>query len=118
MDVQCKSCEAGSHITVIAEGKAFGVWRSLLLSEQDSRTTSDTELLQRLVDLTQTAKCWAVILSKGGHFAAAVFDLRPAQHAQHSKADVLNLKELAHKSFHRYVVRSVSNSSCHMQHEH
>lgn len=92
---------------LLTEGRAFGVWRPLLLSEQDSRSTSDTELLQRLVDLTQTAKCWAVILSKGGHFAAAVFDLRPTQHAQHSKSDAPNFKELAHKSYHRYVVRSV-----------
>lgn len=101
-----------SHIAVTAmlhaDGKAFGVWRPLLLSDQDSRSATDKDLLQRLVDLTETAKCWAVILSKGGHFAAAIFDLRPTLHAQHGKADALHFKELAHKSFHRYVVRLVS----------
>lgn len=88
-----------------AEGKVFAVWRSVLISEQDNRATSDVELLQRLVSLTNSAQCWAVILSKGGHFSAAVFDLRPVPPSQHSKANAPLFKELAHKSYHRYVVR-------------
>ena len=88
-----------------AEGKLFAVWRPLLISEQDSRSTPDVELLQRLVALTDSARCWAIILSKGGHFSAAVYDLRPVPPLQHSRANAPLFKELAHKSYHRYVVR-------------
>ena len=88
-----------------AEGKVFAVWRPVLISEQDSRSLPDTELLQRLVAVSHSAQCWAVILSKGGHFSAAVFDLRPVPPQQHSKATAPLFKELAHKSYHRYVVR-------------
>ena len=83
----------------------FAVWRPVIISEQDSRSLPDVELLQRLVAVTDSAQCWAVILSKGGHFSAAVFDLRPMPPVQHSKANAPLFKELAHKSYHRYVVR-------------
>ena len=83
----------------------FAVWRPIIISEQDSRSLPDVELLQRLVAVTDSAQCWAVILSKGGHFSAAVFDLHPVPPSQHSKANAPLFKELAHKSYHRYVVR-------------
>ena len=83
----------------------FAVWRPIIISEQDSRSLPDLELLQRLVAVTDSAQCWAVILSKGGHFSAAVFDLHPVPPSQHSKANAPLFKELAHKSYHRYVVR-------------
>lgn len=88
------------------DGKLFAVWRPVLLSEHDNRSIPDTELLQRLITLTDSAKCWAVILSKGGHFSATVFDLRPVPPSQHSKSNAPLFKDLAHKSFHRYVVRA------------
>ncbi|KAL0031417.1 hypothetical protein WJX79_010554 [Trebouxia sp. C0005] len=88
------------------EGGVFAVWRPVLISEQDSRSIPDVELLQRLITLTDSAQSWVVILSKGGHFSAAVFDLRPVPPSQHSKANAPLFKELAHKSYHRYVVRA------------
>ena len=94
-----------SLLAFSADGKVFAVWRPVLLSEHDSRTIPDTELLQRLITLTDSAKCWAVILSKGGHFSATIFDLCPTPPSQHSKSNALLFKDLAHKSFHRYVVR-------------
>ncbi len=96
---------AQQHNCLYAEGKVFAVWRPVLISEQDSRSIPDVELLQRLITLTDSAQCWVVILSKGGHFSAAVFDLRPVPPSQHSKANAPLFKELAHKSYHRYVVR-------------
>ena len=96
---------AQQHNYLYAEGKVFAVWRPVLISEQDSRSIPDVELLQRLITLTDSAQCWVVILSKGGHFSAAVFDLRPVPPSQHSKANTPLFKELAHKSYHRYVVR-------------
>lgn len=96
---------AQQHNCVYVEGKVFAVWRPVLISEQDSRSIPDVELLQRLITLTDSAQCWVVILSKGGHFSAAVFDLRPVAPSQHSKANAPLFKELAHKSYHRYVVR-------------
>lgn len=96
---------AKQHNCLYAEGKVFAVWRPVLISERDSRSIPDVELLQRLITLTDSAQCWVVILSKGGHFSAAVFDLRPVPPSQHSKASAPLFKELAHKSYHRYVVR-------------
>ena len=90
----------------------FAVWRPVIISEQDSRSLPDVELLQRLVAVTDSAQCWAVILSKGGHFSAAVFDLRPVPPSQHSKAHAPLFKELAHKSYHRYVVRYAASLCC------
>ncbi|KAL3146340.1 hypothetical protein ABBQ32_003031 [Trebouxia sp. C0010 RCD-2024] len=87
-------------------GKLFAIWRPVIISEQDSRSLPDVELLHRLVAVTDSAQCWAVILSKGGHFSAAVFDLRPVPPFQHSKANAPLFRELAHKSYHRYVVRA------------
>lgn len=101
-------CACKNHIrssSATAEGKLFAVWRPVIISEQDSRSLSDIELLQRLTALSDSAQCWVVILSKGGHFSAAVFDLRPVPPSQHNKASVPLFKELVHKSYHRYVVR-------------
>ena len=98
-------CDDQTAACANAGGKVFAVWRPIIISEQDSRSLPDVELLQRLVAVTHSAQCWAVILSKGGHFSAAIFDLRPVPPSQHSKANAPLFKELAHKSYHRYVVR-------------
>ena len=103
MDMAADNTSAA--LCAIAEGKLFAVWRPVIISEQDSRSLPDVELLQRLTALSGSAQCWAVILSKGGHFSAAVFDLRHVPPSQHSKASAPLFKELAHKSYHRYVVR-------------
>lgn len=46
---------------------------------------------------------WGVILSSGGHFAAAVVETRVTPKAR-GFSDILTV--LAHKTYHRYVVRA------------
>ena len=46
---------------------------------------------------------WAVVMLRGGHFAAAVFTVDPARVANPRQPD--KFEALAHKSAHRYVVR-------------
>lgn len=57
---------------------------------------------------TEVADCrrWAVVIASGGHFAATVFDLAPSPSGkQQSKGEPLLYDIVAHKTFHRYVVR-------------
>ena len=89
-----------------AEGKPFAVWRCLLVSEVDSRAPlTDEQLLHSLQQLTRSTQTWVVIMSKAGHFAAAVFDLRPRPGKQQGRGEQPLFGTLAHKTFHRYVVR-------------
>ena len=49
---------------------------------------------------------WAVVVSSGGHFAAAVFAMAPAAAGrQQPKVERHQLEVVAHKTVHRYVVR-------------
>lgn len=51
---------------------------------------------------------WAVVVASGGHFAATVFELAPAHTGkQQPKGEPLLYDIVAHKTFHRYVVRQV-----------
>lgn len=83
----------------------FAIWRVLLGS--DAKTASPATLKQRLVALRQDAGFWAIILNRGGHFAAAIFSHIPAK--PDSKAGkgpaTQPFQEITHKTFHRYVVR-------------
>ena len=65
-------------------------------------------LKQRLQSLRDDSGFWAVILSRGGHFAAAVFACRTSlsQPEKATKGAAAPLFQVvAHKTFHRYVVR-------------
>lgn len=93
-----------------AGGEQYAVWRCLLAPDPASRAEvppSDATCLQQLQQLAMQRSRWAIILSRGGHFAAAIFDVARDRLAagakpggQHEK-----LEAVAHKSFHRYVVR-------------
>ena len=61
-------------------------------------------LLPALLELRADPRKWVVVLSRGGHFAAAVFNCQPAGE-RHSKKDPPHFEVVAHKTFHRYVVR-------------
>eukprot|EP00698_Gefionella_okellyi_P011329 TRINITY_DN297_c1_g1_i2.p1 TRINITY_DN297_c1_g1~~TRINITY_DN297_c1_g1_i2.p1 ORF type:complete len:644 (-),score=172.20 TRINITY_DN297_c1_g1_i2:22-1953(-) len=63
-------------------GEVFRTWRAVLTQKGDA-TTADLRSLH-------TKRLWIVLLNRGGHFAGVVFDGK---------------KQLAHKTFHRYVVR-------------
>lgn len=97
-----------------ADGEMLGVWRCLVAPDKERGVDPPTPAaclaaLQQVA--TQGGKC-AVILLRGGHFAAAIYDLvRPegagaaAKGYSAAAADAC-LKEVAHKSFHKYVVRA------------
>ena len=58
---------------------------------------------------------WTVIIASGGHFAATVFSIRghgapPGK--QVPKGEALPYEILAHKTYHRYVVRYVGQPRC------
>ncbi|XVF79917.1 hypothetical protein PTKIN_Ptkin15bG0029000 [Pterospermum kingtungense] len=90
-------------------GERVSIWKSLILNENeivlyenDKETWSDSfgylrenEVIERLRSLIQEARDHArfriVLLSSGGHFAGCVFDGNSV---------------VAHKTFHRYVVRA------------
>lgn len=55
--------------------------------------------------LRQHGGRWAVVMLRGGHFAAGVFHIDPARVANPRQPD--KFEALAHKSAHRYVVRCV-----------
>ena len=84
----------------------FKVWRALLAPD---RITPDQAALEgSLHGLRQEASSeWAVILSRGGHFAAALFNVRPAGRpaSGQGRHEAPPFEVLAHKTFHRYVVR-------------
>ena len=73
----------------------------------DAKTASPSALKERLLALRQDAGFWAVILNRGGHFAAAIFSFSAAE----SKGTTAGnhapppFSIIAHKTFHRYVVR-------------
>lgn len=84
----------------------FKVWRALLAP--DRGVPDQAALAGSLRSLRQEASSeWAVILSRGGHFAAAIFNVRPAGRAAagQGRHEAQPFEVLAHKTFHRYVVR-------------
>ncbi|WPT16338.1 Ankyrin repeat and zinc finger domain-containing protein 1 [Picochlorum sp. SENEW3] len=95
----------------------LAVWKCLLMpssSRSDHAKNLDPiECVQRLVGMKKEAQQWAVIMFQGGHFAACVYSiespsenvLQRTDRASHEIAE-LSMTEIAHKSFHRYVVRA------------
>ena len=98
----------------------FAVWQTLFMSEGEAAQSapvpspdagpSNTNagpvaVLQQLRQ--KSGSIWVVVLSGGGHFAAAVFSLQPApaKGSNAPRADTPFFQVVAHKTFHRYVVR-------------
>ena len=77
------------------EGRRAAVWRSLLCRAGEAPSDEQLEVALREVAPAE-GKLWAVVLAAGGHVAAAVFE---------RKADGPPVA-VAHKTFHRYVVRA------------
>ena len=102
---------------MFAETK-FAIWRILLGA--DTKRANDTLLKERLLALRDDAGLWAVILSQGGHFAAAVFACGPRlkPNALDPKGSAAPLYQpVVHKTFHRYTVRYDSRDlSAHNHH--
>lgn len=90
---------------LILAGSQFALWRVLL--GPDAKTASAQTLKDKLLALRQEACLWAVILNRGGHFAAAIFSSSPdesSDNAANGHAPPL-FQTLVHKTFHSYVVR-------------
>lgn len=76
----------------------------------DAKTASPDALKERLSSLRQESGLWAVILNRGGHFAAAIFLCNSADKSQQGGSTAANhaqpsFQTIAHKTFHRYTVR-------------
>ncbi|GFR47196.1 hypothetical protein Agub_g8788 [Astrephomene gubernaculifera] len=99
-----------------ADGSLFSVWRCLLRQDHvkapADQPSTPPQLLGELRRLRAGAGCWMVVLLRGGHFAATVFKAREgrvAPQAPKTQADpegMEGLEVVAHKTFHRYVVRA------------
>lgn len=95
----------------------LAVWKCLLMPSSSrgdhAKNLDPIECVQRLVGMKKEAQQWAVIMFQGGHFAACVYSIEsPSENvlqrtdkASHEIAE-LSMTEIAHKSFHRYVVRA------------
>lgn len=94
--------------TPLTDGKRYACWRALVAPDRDRAggpPPSAEQCLSTLRTLRRDGGRWAVIMLRGGHFAAAVFEVEPSRVANTRQADKFGA--LAHKSAHRYVVRCV-----------
>lgn len=110
----------------LPSGRRYATWRCLLAPDSSSSGSSsgneaapsDATSLAQLAALRAAGTArWAVVLLRGGHFAAAVFEVTPQLFAvpgggggggKQGSAGA-KLEAVAHKSVHRYVVRWVSS---------
>lgn len=86
-------------------GARLAVWRCLLYPDHHARARpSEESLLSELRRVRSSAASWVLLLARGGHFAGAVFRMRlaPPGKGQHAGEA---FEVVAHKTFHRYVVR-------------
>ena len=91
--------------------RAFAIYRAILLPDfgvgfkhEEDDVKAKAEVAKALVDLQRDKeKPWVIILAKGGHFAAAVFDVSKIKT---NSAIAPTESVLKSKTFHRYVVRA------------
>jgi len=85
-----------------ADGVARGVWRCALFAE-DERVESEADVAEAFGRLVAAKdKPWVVVLARGGHFAASVFDVRGFD----GSGDAPKASAVAHTTSSRYVVRA------------
>ena len=83
----------------------FKVWRALLQPDSRQREQSSKELPGSLQAQRRRPGHWAVILSRGGHFAATLFDVHVKPGRGQGKHETPPFEVFTHKTFHKYVVR-------------
>lgn len=84
----------------------LAVWKALVQPPALKGPQPQQQLLTQLQALHRTPGRWVVILSRGGHFAASVFDTAVTFKAgQQQKRDTPVFTAVDHKTFHRYVIR-------------
>ena len=106
-DAGSKALRADGRVALRdADGGVFLAWRAALLPEAtrlaDVPLTSMPQCLRDFARL-RPRPTWVVILCRGGHFAAAAFELVAPPKASKRPEDAV--KVLAHKCLHRYVTR-------------
>ena len=89
-----------------ASGALFALWRAALASPREEKddvswARKGSLAPQRLRSLRSSAGLWLLILARGGHFAAIVVRMAAASHGGVTDGAVV-----AHRTFHRYVVRA------------
>jgi hypothetical protein len=87
-----------------ADGTPLAVWRCLLYPDHTKARPPDASLLPELRRVRAACLTWAVLLLRGGHFAGAVFRMKPGPPGKGQHAGE-PFEVVAHKTFHRYVVR-------------
>jgi len=92
---------------VSSDGRPFALWRPLLFAPRRasfSDASAEPAAAAAASSLRGDRRCWAVILAKGGHFAAAAFDVSdPPRRGEPLEKYP---RPLAHGTAHRYVVRA------------
>jgi len=101
---------------VVADGvpRSIAFWKCLSVPDALSKQTATTsETYHAVSGAMRSTQQWAVIMLQGGHFASAVDEVSPpsdkvlADDAKaHEDVAELAMREVRHKSFHRYVVRA------------
>lgn len=97
-----------------SDPQSVGFWKCLAIPDARSRQTPTTKAVYDDFCLAmEETQRWAVIMLQGGHFAAAVYEVvKPsdkvlgADTKTHGELTDLCMREVQHKSFHRYVVRA------------
>ncbi|RMZ56794.1 hypothetical protein APUTEX25_002883 [Auxenochlorella protothecoides] len=85
------------------EEETLGVWRSIVGGARDA-APSEEAAWSTLRTLRTKGATWAVIMLRGGHFAASVLRLVPARIADKRIADKFDV--VGNTSAHRYVTRA------------
>ena len=83
----------------------FKVWRALLQPDSRHSEQNSKESAGSLQALRQQTGHWAVVLSRGGHFAATLFNVHVKPGKGQGKHETPPFEVITHKTFHKYVVR-------------
>lgn len=87
----------------LAGDQVFKVWRALLHPDQRHGEPDRALLADRLLEVRRGSGHWVVLLSRGGHFAATIFNVSAPRRSGNHEAPPYEV--VVHKTFHRYVVR-------------
>ncbi|KAK9810990.1 hypothetical protein WJX73_003812 [Symbiochloris irregularis] len=92
-----------------ADSSMLAVWKAILQPPALKGPQPQQQLLTQLQALHRTPGRWVIILSRGGHFAASVFDTAvKVKPGPQQKRDAPVFSVVDHKTFHRYVIRAKS----------
>ena len=61
--------------------------------------SSERELIAGMQYMEQATGRWLVVIARGGHFAAALFDMRATKKGKHANDEQFQV--VAHRTFHR-----------------